>query len=70
MIAIKKMEMPSCCFYCPLLHKHPVDESKCYCGALWVITLNEQASELKLKEIKNGRSVKCPLEEIKDDSNK
>lgn len=69
MIAIKKMEMPSSCFYCPLIHKHPVNEAKCYCGALWVITLNEQQSELKLKEIKDGRSVKCPLIEINEVEN-
>lgn len=66
MIAIRKMGMPSSCFYCPLLHKHPVNETKCYCGALWVITLNDPASELKLKEIKDGRSVKCPLVEINE----
>ena len=59
------MEMPSCCFYCPLWHKHPANYAKCYCGALLVITLNEQASELKLNKIKDGRSVKCPLREVK-----
>lgn len=61
MIGIKGLSIPSSCFYCPLRH---TDYSIFvhYCGALASMMKH---SEIKTKELKEGRKSNCPLEEIK-----
>ena len=66
MIAIKGLSMPRSCFYCPLRHEHFALEKQ-FCGALCIITDDPKLWELKLKDIKEKRSINCPLIEINEE---
>ena len=66
MIGIKGLGMPRSCFYCPLRHEH-FGLAKQFCGALCFISDDSKLWELNLKDIKEKRSSKCPLVEIKEE---
>lgn len=65
MIAIKNMEMPRCCYICPMCTYNDII-NKYFCSAIWYMQFNEKLSILNSKEIKEKRYCNCPLEEVNE----
>ena len=64
MIAIKGVEMPSCCWYCPLTYK-AIELGRYYCRAGLMLAKKPDEAIIDLRTMKEKRMAFCPLVEVK-----
>lgn len=63
MIAIKGVEMPRCCWYCPLTYK-VIELGRYYCRAGLIIAEKPDEAIIDLRIMKEKRMSFCPLIEV------
>ena len=64
MIAIKGVEMPRCCWYCPLTYQ-VIELGRYYCRAGLILANKPDDAIINLKIMKEKRMAFCPLVEVK-----